>query len=354
MGRNLLFIGSVPFDSPEEVMGALGREFGAEIPAVPDGETGERKSWVNRLGYQVFNGHADLETVRRPKPVNGIEQLLPRDRDDSWQFKVRPGVERVRFGNSGYRLGYAKDAANSYFVFKTLRERGVIPDGVRFQVSIPNVNSVVRPLYFPNAADLARVRPGYEEALAAELEAMLKRIRHADLAIQWDLAAEVQAVYDEHDGLQDGHGDSKIATQIAPLGRLSPLLPDAVALGFHFCFGTFGGWPRFEPHNLGRLVDLVNAAVVATGRRVDWVHVPMLDRVDDEFYASLARLDVKGARVYLGMIHSMPTFQQRLAIARKFLPDFGLAAYCGFGRIPPDRLPDILHDHRVALELAAR
>jgi hypothetical protein len=73
-----------------------------------------------------------------------------------------------------------------------------------------------------------------------------------------------------------------------------------------------------------------------------------------KFYASLARLDVKGARVYLGMIHSMPTFQQRLAVARKFLPDFGLAAYCGFGRIHPDRLPDILRDHRVALELAAR
>ena len=31
--------------------------------------------------------------------------------------------------------------------------------------------------------------------------------------------------------------------QMDPLKRLSALLPPDVALGFHFCFGTFGGWP---------------------------------------------------------------------------------------------------------------
>ena len=72
------------------------------------------------------------------------------------------------FGNPGYRLGYAKDATNSYFVFKTLREIGVIPRGVRFQISMPMVNSVVRPMTFPDPADLARIRPGYEAAIAAE------------------------------------------------------------------------------------------------------------------------------------------------------------------------------------------
>lgn len=113
MGQNLLFVGSVPFDSPEEVLTTLGRRFGAAVPALPDGETGERRSWVNRLGYQVFNGHADLETTRRPRPIDGVEQMLPRDRHDGWQFRVRPGVSKVRFGNPGYRLGYARDAVNS-------------------------------------------------------------------------------------------------------------------------------------------------------------------------------------------------------------------------------------------------
>jgi hypothetical protein len=61
---------------------------------------------------------------------------------------------------------------------------------------------------------------------------------------------------------------------------------------------------------------------------------------------------VKGARVYLGAIHNMATLQARLDIARKFLPDFGLAAYCGFGRTPPAELPQILRDHLTALRIA--
>jgi hypothetical protein len=143
----------------------------------------------------------------------------------------------------------------------------------------------------------------------------------------------------------------KIETHVSPIGRLSRLIPEKVALGFHFCFGTFGGWPRFEPDDLGPTVDLINAAVAATGRRVDWVHIPALDRTDDAFYAPLARLDPRGARVYLGMIHSMDSFEKRLAAARKALPDFGMAAYCGFGRTPPEGLPQVMKDHLKALEL---
>jgi hypothetical protein len=350
MGENLLFVGSVPFDGVPEVMETLGRRFGAAMPAIPDGEVGERRSWVNRLCYQVLNGHMDLETLKRPRPdENGVERMLPRDRDDVWHFRVRPGVEHLRFGNPGARLGYARDAVASHFVFRTLKEQGLLPQDLRFQVSIPMVNSVIRPLYCPDPADLARVRPGYEEALAAELDAMLARIPGEDLAIQWDCAWEVAAV---HGDAANYPGEDAMETQVTPIGRLSQRLPEAVALGFHFCFGTFGGWPRFAPPDLGRTVELVNASVAATGRRVDWVHIPTLDTTEDAFYAPLAGLDVGGARVYLGMIHSMPTFAHRLAAARKYLASFGLAAYCGFGRTPPAAMPAILDDHAAALEAA--
>jgi hypothetical protein len=349
MGQELLLVGSVPLKSVEEVMRTFGGALGRYLPAIPDGEVGERRSWVLRLSYQVFNGHIDLETTKRPQRVDGREQLMPRTPDDVWQFKVKPGVDVVRFGNPGTRLGYAKDAVNSYFVFKTLREKGEIPPGVRFQIAMPMVNSVVRPLTFPDAGDLARIRPGYEEAIAAELDAILAAIPHEDLALQWDLAWEVNATTNPPAGYP-GEGD--IAIQVAAVGRLSKKLPDAVALGFHFCFGTFGGWPRFEPKDLSHVVELANAAVAATGRRVDWVHIPALDRTNDEFYAPLARLKVGAARVYLGLIHSMGNFKERLAAARKFLPDFGLAAYCGFGRIAPEELPKILEDHLTALKIA--
>ena len=349
MGNNLLLVGSVPLDTVEEVMRVFGGALAKHLPAIPDGEVGERRSWVNRLSYQIFNGHMDLETVRRPKPVDGVEQLLPRSRDDAWQFKVRPGVDRVRFGNLGARLGYARDAVSSYFVFRTLREKGIIPAGVRFQISMPMVNSVIRPLYFPDPRDLARIRPGYEEAIAAEVAAILARIPNEDLAIQWDCAWEVSAVHGTAQGIP---AEAEIETHVAPIGRLSGNIPDVVQLGFHFCFGTFGGWPAFAPDDLAHTVALINAAVARAGRRVDWVHIPTLDTLNEAFYAPLADLDVGEARVYLGAIHNMATLQERLALARRFLPDFGLAAYCGFGRTPPADLPRILRDHLAALRIA--
>jgi len=351
MGKDLLLVGSIPLDTVEEVMRVFGGRLGAYLPAIPDGEVGERRSWVNRFCYQVFNGHVDLETLRRPPSVDGVEQLLPRSRGESWQFKVRPGVAQVRFGLPGLRLGYARDATSSYFIFRTLREKGVLPQDMRFQISIPMVNSVVRPMYFPDPADLDKIRPGFEAALAAELELIVRRIPATDLAIQWDCAWELSAVYG---GPHITAKESAIETHVAPIRRLSAMLPQDAALGFHFCFGTFGGWPAFAPADLGRAVDLANAAFAAAGRRTDWVHIPTLDSTDSAFYAPLARLNAGGARIYLGMIHSMETFPQRFAAARAFAPDFGLAAYCGFGRTPPEQLPQILEDHLKAVAIAGR
>jgi len=348
MGDKLLLVGSIPYDTAEEAMTAFGGPLVQFLPALPDGETGERRSWVNRLCYQIFNGHPDLETITRPPKVNGVEQLLPLTRAQSWTFRVAPGVDRVRFGNPGLRLGYARDATNSYFIFRTLREKGVLPADLRFQIAIPMVNSVVRPLYFPDPADLDKIRPGYEEALAAEIDVIVKRIPARDLAIQWDCAWEVSAV---HGTAASAPGEAELETHVAPIRRLSARLPQEAALGFHLCFGTFGGWPAFAPPSLQRTVELANAILAGAGRRVDWINIPALDTQDETFYAPLAKLDRRGARVYLGMIHSMATLEQRLAVARKALPDFGLAAYCGFGRTPPEQLPQILQDHQRAAQL---
>ncbi len=349
MNKDLLLVGSIPYDTVEEVMRTFGGKLGAHLPAVPDGEVGERRSWVNRFCYLVYNGHADLETLKRPPSIDGVEQLLPLRREDTWKFRVKPGVSQVRFGMPGLRLGYARDATSSYFVFKTLREQGVLPPGMRFQISIPMVNSVVRHLYFPEPNDVDKIRPGFEAALAAELAVIVRRIPPKDLAIQWDCAWEVSAVHGAS-GLPAK--EAEIETHVAPIRRLSALLPPDAALGFHFCFGTFGGWPAFSPPDLGRTVELVNAAVSAAGRPVEWIHIPALNRTDDAFYAPLARLKPGDARIYLGMVHSMDSFAQRLAVARQHFPDFGLAAYCGFGRTPPEQLPQILEDHLKAVEIA--
>src|SRR4051812_19372169 len=164
----LLLVGSIPLDTPEEVFKVFGAPLGRYLRTMPDGEVGPRRHWISRVHYQVLAGHFQLETVRHPQPENGIERLAPRNAGDSWLFQVKPDVEHVTFDEPGWRLGFARDAINSYFVFKTLRDKGALAPHLRFQVSIPMVNSALPPRIFPNAGDLDKVRPGYTQALRAE------------------------------------------------------------------------------------------------------------------------------------------------------------------------------------------
>jgi hypothetical protein len=98
-------------------------------------------------------------------------------------------------------------------------------------------------------------------------------------------------------------------------------------------------------------VQLANAFRAAAGHKVDWIHIPALDRSDNAFYAPLRDLERDGARVYLGMIHNMARFEDRMRTARKYLKDFGVGAYCGFGRMPPDGLPRVLGEHLEAMRV---
>src|SRR5262245_7920792 len=350
MGDKLLLVGSVPLDTSMEVFRTFGVPLGKHLAALPDGEVGPRRHWISRVHYQVFAGHPDLEIVRRPRPDDaGVERLDPRDSSDSWLFKVKDGVDQVRFGDPGWRLGYTREAVNSYFLFQALREKGELPAHLRFQVSLPMVNSLVPPRVFPAVADLDKIKPGLEAALRAEVAKIVELIPNKDLAIQWDCSTELQDAYGAIAALPP---EGMIERNVGQVRALSAAIPDDVALGYHLCFGTLGGWPRFRPDDLGATVRLANAMIEASRRRVDWIHIPVLDRTDDAFYAPLRDLDPRGARVYLGAIHNMETFPQRLAIARKYLPDFGLAAYCGLGRHQRSELASALDDHIKAVQLA--
>ena len=351
MQARLHLVGSIPLDTPQEVFETFGARLGPYLFSMPDGEVGPRRHWISRVHDQVLAAHPELEVVQRPAPdEQGVERQFPRNAGDAWHFRVKPGVKQVRFGDPGWRLGYARDAINSYFVFRVMKERGVLPPHLRFQVSIPMVNSVLPPRIFPDRADLEKIRPGYAAATRAEVATIVEKIPAAELALQWDCSTEVQDAYGSIPGFSVSDA---IERNLGEVRALSPQIPPGVALGYHFCFGTLGGWPRFQPNDLGRTVALANAFVAASGRRVDFIHVPVLDRTDDAFFAPLKNLDPQGARVYLGAIHTMERFKERLAVARKYLPEFGLGAYCGFGRLPPSELPAVLADHLKAVELAA-
>ena len=337
--NELLLVGSIPLETVAAVFETFGRPLAPHLAALPDGEIGFRRHWISRVHFQVFAIHPDIEVIQQPRPDGGVERLIPHDVSDSWRFRVRGGVRAIRFGEPVWRLGFARDAVSSYALFSALKDKGVLPPQLRFQVSIPMVNSAAPPRIFAAEEDCRLVRAGYAEALSAELDKILEHIPARELAIQWDCSTELQEAY-------RGALDAQV-----PQVSISRNIPQEAALGFHLCFGTLGGWPRFAPDDLGQAVALANAYIETAGRRVDWMHIPVLDRHDDAFYAPLAKLRPQGARVYLGAVHNMERFSERLRTARKYLPEFGVAAYCGFGRMPSAEMPRVLQEHIRAMEL---
>ena len=347
MNSPLLMIGSAAYDSADETFRSWGPTLGQHLRAMPDGEVQDRRLWIQRLYYQVFNGHPDLEVLRRPESIDGVEQPLPRKREEAFRFRVKPGVDKLKFGMPGWRLGYAKDAINSYHLFRALKDLQILPAAPRFQVSIPTPNSACNPAVFEDGS-LRAAQQGYLDATFAEVENICAHIPHDELAIQWDSSWEVTDVY----GGTSLPVEGALERNLGQYGALSKAVPEAVELGIHLCFGTFGGWPRFAPDDLGAAVALSNGIIDVSGRRLDWIHIPTLDTVDPAFYAPLADLKLMKTRIYLGMIHSFDTFEARLEVARRYLPDFGLAAYCGFGRLTREEMDQIVDDHLKALQIA--
>ena len=369
MSNDLLLVGSIPYDTAEQVFRAVGPALGPHLPFIPDGEIGERIYWINQLAYRVFHGHPDIETIERPIDEHGVEawRSLQLGTNSRWIFKVKAGVKQVKFGDPGWRLGYARDAINSYFVFKTLRDQGVIPAGVLFQVSIPLTASAIR-LFFPDAEDYPLIRDGFTESLHHEVTKIFENIPHEDLAIQWDCAIEDTVI---EKALTEAGGVTPEVQKIvddlfAPAREVSAHIPAEVQLGYHACYGTATGWPVREPADLTGCVLLCNAGVAASGRRVDFLHMRTVAGTTEAYVAPLADLETGGARVYMGLIHALHEdggMRRQMELIKTHIPDFGVAAPCGFGRgpakmsaqtglaTPNDYMDGLIADQIAAVEL---
>jgi hypothetical protein len=100
---------------------------------------------------------------------------------------------------------------------------------------------------------------------------------------------------------------------------------------------------------------MANFALAESGRPVDWLHLagPRYLRSEDErFFAPLAGLRAPSTRVYLGIvlpIDGIPGLKRRQATASKFLDEFGVAMYCGFGRQPGRDGMQTMREHRDAV-----
>lgn len=342
--RDIHIVGSVPLAGAEEVFRAIGAALGSRVQRIPDGETGARLNWIEWQA-PVFDRHPMFE--RRDEHQTEKTDWRIRDVDRAWRLKgwhsLRPGASasEVSFGP----LGYAEAAIASYRIFSRLKREGVIHPACRFQVSLPTPYNVLDQR-LPPEQRLA-IEPAYEKRMLAEVEEMAGAIPHGELAIQWDDAHEIENLDGARAHWPEENPEEAI---LARMTRLGDHVPAGIELGHHFCYGDFGHKHIIEPRDMELMVRIANRLSRATGRPIQWIHMPVpRDRSDEAYFAPLEALELgPQTRLYLGLVHytdGLPGALKRLEAARRFVEDFGIATECGMGRRPPETIAPLLELH---------
>src|SRR5947209_3555023 len=179
----LLLVGSLPADSAESALRAGAELFDDMVFALPDGETGPRAAWVGFERERLVRPHPDVETVQATQSPTGI----PRHAYETPVFKIREGVRELRW-DSWPRID---DAIASYQEFRRLREEGVIPAGLRFQIGLPFPSSAMNGFKADFGSDYPIAERGFEELFGRELQRLTAEIPPDELAVQWDVCYEV-------------------------------------------------------------------------------------------------------------------------------------------------------------------
>jgi hypothetical protein len=338
---DLLLVGSLPATSSEEALRVGAELYGDLVFALPDGETGPRALWA---AYD----HATMV-----EPNDGVEVVTagpipPRHVAEIPSLGLRDGVSELHFE----RWPRIDDAIESYELFRALRDQGVIPGHLRFQVSLPFRTSCLTGFKHDWNHDFPIAAGAYEELFAREIKRLTAAIPPDDLSLQWDVCWEVL----DAEGVISWMKGDAWERFAEPARRLTRQIPEETLVGYHLCYGTFPSWPMHEAKDMELLVRMANYAMEHSGRQVDFLHLAGprdLRSEDDRFFEPLRGLRAPDTRVYLGIVlpvDGADGLRRRHATASKYLDDFGVAMYCGFGRQPGADGMETMREHRRVVE----
>jgi len=352
--RNVLLIGGVNLGSAEDVFKVASSALGDAVLRLPDGETGNARSYWIQCQTPFFLGNPQLEMVE-PDPANPgsfrkaripAAGLYSPTMAGAYrgQARLREGVlpEDLYFDN----FGYADWAMESYATFKKLKQAGDIPAGVRFQACIPSTGVMLQSRIF--APDVPKIAPAYESAIFREVERICAEIPHEELAIQWDCTEPVR---------YESAGENERRSMSERMVSLAHPVPDDVELGYHLCYGDWEHRHMIEPTDTGYLVEIANGISAGVGRPIAWVHMPVpRSRSDDAYFAPLAGLKLHPeTKLVLGLVHftdGLDGTRRRMQAANKVVTDYDIGTECGMARRPRETLEELFRIHRDAADLS--
>jgi hypothetical protein len=340
------FVGSIPLADAETVFRNLAAAAGPYLKRLPDGETGIRKTWIRFL-QQVLADNPAIEVASDVPPFKFTQwdgkliREIPR-------LRVKPGAT---LDPATIQTGYADMAIASWRLFDRLQADGVIPPGVKFQVSLP---TPIAPTYnnmLP--ADRPLILPALTRHLIDEVGKIAAAIPHDRVALQWDVCQEVLAWEGYY---EPGPVDFRRET-IGVLTEIGEAVPAAIELGYHLCYGSPLDEHCVQPKDMGIMVEITNATSAGVKRPIQFFHLPVpKDRTDDAYFAPLDGLRMHPeSELYLGLVHHDDARGDlaRLVAARRHARVAGVATECGMARGDPQRLPALLAAHVRVVESAA-
>ena len=340
--REIHLCGSIPLADAEEVFVTVSKKLGGAARRIPDGETGERLTWI-RWQDHVFRDHPQLEPVpsegdyRNATAILGGKSIA---HTTWWRIKdgVSPGALEMR------PLGYAECAIESFRTFEALQESGRIAADARFLIAVPSPFNVVNSAIAPH--DRIRVEPSYVARMMREIGEVAAALPHDRIAWQWDNAHDMQAFDGARQSYFPFHWDG-IAQRLIECGDA---IPAGIEMGYHFCYGSFGGRHFVEPRDMGAMVELANRLTAGVARSIDWIHMPVpVERDDDAYFEPLRDLALNPeTKLFLGLVHDTDGVEgtrRRMATADKYAGGYGIATECGFGRRPAETVGPLLDIH---------
>ena len=341
------FVGSIPLPDAETVFRTLAASAAPHLKRLPDGETGIRKTWIRFL-QQVLADNPAIE-VASDVPAFKFTQWDGTLLREIPRLRVKPGA---RLDPATIKTGYADMAIESWRLFDRLQQEGVIPAGVKFQISLP---TPIAPTYNNMVpTDRPALIPVLTTHLLGEVAAIARALPNDRIALQWDVCQEVIAWEGYY---EPGPVDFREET-LAELIAIGEGVPVAIELGYHLCYGSPADEHVIQPKDAGIMVEIANAVAAGVRRSIAFFHLPVPQpRTDDAYFAPLGELKLRpDTELYLGLVHrdDMTGNAARLAAARRHARVDGVATECGMARGDPERFPGLLAAHVQTAELGAQ
>ena len=338
--RQVLLVGSMPFESEEDAMRRALDVLGADLWALPDGEIGEKSE-----KYPLGNRAAWVQAI-----IDVCEQDT-----ENWEV-VNPGVR----GKSGFPTGYDTGPRlkpkrspsdmhkhldfhwleyfqKSYPIFKRLREERGMTD-LKFQVGLPTGMGSTFGLMGP--INGLRYASAFNKRMAYEANEMLKIADPGDLIFQLEVPGELAMAYRMPKFLTN----FSLRTVLGLVQQIEPKAP----FGVHLCFGDLNNEALTKAATLDKMVHFSNKLVAKWPKdhELCYLHYPLAEAVDPPpleaaYYQALKDIDLPpNVRFVAGFVHdkrSAAEHQQILETIegiRRHTVD--VSCSCGMGRRTPE------------------